>query len=136
MPHVTLGRVPDDKLHLTNLLINEIAESFHAFSLEICNIECRDEPYQKLVLTLNTGRKFRSICQRVDHFFKGNYSKPSDPHISLLYSHLHCDQIFEKTKYISQHSPENAKICEIAAIELQGGPDKWNILARKKFQDY
>lgn len=132
-PHITLGRIPDDKTDESHGIVKEIADHFHSFTFSIIDLECRTEPYQKLVLTLNPEKTFQSICKEVDRYFGGNYSKQNDPHISLLYSHLECNQLKDKEMAIGKNIPEIAEICGIALVELRGRPEEWKILAQKNF---
>jgi len=132
-PHVTLGRIPDKNMDELLRIVNKLADDFHSFTVGIRDLECRTEPYQKLVLTLNPETTFHSICKEADRCLGGNYSKQNDPHISLLYSHLDCNQIIDKEITARKNIPESAEIFGIALVELQGRPEDWKILVQRNF---
>jgi hypothetical protein len=85
------------------------------------------------VLTLNPGKVFNSICKEVDRYTGAQHSKQNDPHISLLYSHLDCNQLTDKVLAVRKKIPEIVEICALAMVELQGGPGDWKILVKKNF---
>ena len=85
------------------------------------------------MLTLNSGKVFHSICKEVDRYLGAQHSKQNDPHISLLYSHLDCNQLTDKVLAVRKKIPEIVEICGIAMVELQGGPENWKILVQKNF---
>ena len=134
-PHITLGRVPDEKLGLVSQFITEIAEKFNPVVLNTQDLQCREEPYQKLVLTLQSEKNYHELCDTFDEFFEGNHSKREDPHISLFYSYTGCDTIKNKIETIRGNIPNIVESLEIAIVELRGQPAEWNIVERIKFRD-
>ena len=88
-----------------------------------------------MVVTLEPGDVYPSLCNRIDDYLGGSYSKRKDPHISLLYSRLSCDEIILKERYARPRIPEDVEIYEIAVVALQGQPDAWKILQRNNFYD-
>jgi hypothetical protein len=133
IPHITAGRIPDDKCSRVSPILAEIAEQTTPFSLQTIDLECRKHPYQKLVITLSPHKIFHSLCTKIDNVLGGHFSKPDDPHISLLYSHLDCNQIHDSGEKTAGKIPRVVKINEIAAVELRGRPETWKVLGRKKF---
>lgn len=133
IPHITAGRIPDDKCARVSSILAEIAEQTTPFYLHTKDLECRNHPYQKLVITLSPNKKFQSLCTKIDNVLGGNFSKPEDPHISILYSRLDCNQIHDSGKVTAGKIPRAAKIYEIAAVELLGRPVTWKVLGRRKF---
>jgi 2'-5' RNA ligase len=133
IPHITAGRIPDHKCSRVSPILAEIAEQSTPFRLHTKDLECRNHPYQKLVITLSPHKKFQSLCTKIDNVLGGNFSKSEDPHISLLYSHQDCNQIHDSGEKTGGKIPRVVKINEIAAVELRGRPETWKVLGRKKF---
>lgn len=98
------------------------------------DLECRNEPYQKLVITLEPEKNYRALCDALDQFFGGRYGKHEDPHISLLYSQLSCEVIKNKTEFIDGRMPEKADIQGIAVVILHGRPGEWEITEQINFK--
>jgi 2'-5' RNA ligase len=134
-PHITLGRIPAGREAESELIIQELADTFQPFSFVVKSLECRENPYQKLVITLEHGNIFQSMCDNVDRYFNGAYSKPKDPHISLLYSRVNCGRMADKMKELEQNLPKRIAMSGLAGVELNGRPDSWNMLAQRNFKD-
>lgn len=133
VPHVTLGRVPEDKTGSVSQLTLQVAKNSEEFLMKTQDLQCRDDPYQKLVTTLCSEKNYHSFCDVADQYFGAEFSKREDPHISLLYSHLSCDTIINKTEAIKSSIPQMVDITEIAVVELLGRPEEWKIVQRINF---
>jgi len=133
-PHVTLGRVPEDKAYLVSQFLSQLESNFRSFPLKTKELQCRKEPYQKLVITLQPEKNYRALCDVLDQFFGGRYSKPEDPHISLLYSQLSCEDIKKQTDFKDGRIPEKADIQGIALVKLYGRPGEWEITKQINFK--
>lgn len=134
VPHITLGRIPENKRELASGLIHRLAKEDDPFSMETLNVQCRENPYQKLVITLQQEGKYLDLCEAADACFEEECSKRKDPHISLLYGYQDCGIIKNKIESIQSSTPQTAEVNEIAIVELNGRPVDWKIAERVEFR--
>ncbi len=127
-PHITIGKVPDlNEKQLSTALV-QIASGIRCFKIKLNNVECRDHPFQKLIVSTINPPLFAECANSIDQTLNGAFGKRDDHHISLLYSDLNCSELVQIEEILKPKLPAVVKMNRIVLVHLQGLPDEWNIV--------
>jgi len=126
-PHITIGNVPDiDSGKLTHLL-PQIADGIEPFVIQAKSVECRENPYQKLIIVLESHSRLLKVADSIDRIFGKEFGKRDDHHISILYADLHCSELSTERENLKKSFSKSFAINKIALTRLKGTPDEWEI---------
>lgn len=127
-PHITIGRVPDlNEMQLAKTL-PQITNDLKPFSITIKSVECRENPYQKLILTLGHHPQIATITDAIDQVFEGEFGKRNDHHISMLYAEIPCANVSAEKDSLRKYLSESFVINKVALVHLRGAPNEWKIV--------
>lgn len=127
-PHITLCSLPENPGTDPVQLARNLASQSESFKFETGNVVCRSAYYRKLVTELMPNSSFYEICNQADHLAGKPDSKTDDPHLSLLYSNLSCTNFTKEIHELKDQVPAFIPIFGISVVELNGGPDSWNMI--------
>lgn len=123
-PHITLSRIHDLSPETVKLNLEKIAAQQSAFILNTFSAECREKPYQKIVVPVHENHSLHGLYTTIDEVFGENFSKREDPHLSLLYSNHPCSELREIMRQI-YFEPNELHIQYITLVNLDGTPETW-----------
>ncbi|TVR16424.1 MAG: hypothetical protein EA391_08000 [Balneolaceae bacterium] len=133
-PHITIGRVPySDPVRLSSLLPS-IATGIKPLTITLHSVECRDNPYQKLIFTIKNKLQFTLAADAIDRIFEGDFGKRRDHHISVLYANISCEEFKEDKVNLKCYLSKSFLFNKIALVCLKGSPDKWRIVKACELQ--
>jgi len=128
VPHITLSKVPDIPSEKIIELTNQLSKEQTQVKVNIGEIECRPDPYRKIVLPIDDKIILDNFSNRVNQVFGGEFCKEDDFHLSLLYGSQKCAEI--DLGKIRRELPiaNELHIQKVALLDLNFTPDKWKII--------
>lgn len=133
-PHITIGRVPYSDPERLSSLIPPISSGIKFLRVVPDSVECRDNPYQKLILTIKNKHQFIVAADSIDRDFAGDFGKRDDHHISVLYKNTSCEDLEEERIYLKSYLSKPLLFNKIALVHLKGTPDEWKIVKACELQ--
>lgn len=129
LPHITLCSLPENTSTDPVQLARNLADRRESFKIDTGNVVCRSDYYRKLVIELLPNPSFYEFCNLADHLATKPISKTQDPHLSLLYSNVSCTNLSNEIPDLRDQIPAYIPIHGISVVQLNGGPDSWNIIS-------
>lgn len=129
-PHLTLGRLPADKISDEDLLKVKKEPDLGFTNRPVGDfdsLECSTTPYQNLFASLKPSAALNRAQQQLKVLISG-YIPKKEYHISLLYGNVPCDEMQGEKERISVILPEKIRFSSLRMIHLNGGPDSWTTL--------
>lgn len=135
-PHVTLSRISDSAIdtETANNTLLKLADRHTSLFLDCLTVECRDKPYQKIVIKTDDPVSLSDLHKSIDYLFGEPFSKKRDPHLSLLYNTLPCTVINKSLQPIKQALPARIHMSEISMVSLAGAPAEWKVVSTISLQ--
>ncbi len=133
-PHITIGRVPHSDPEKLTSLLPAIAAGIKSLNVAPDALECRDNPYQKLIFTIKDEHQFTGAADSIDRVFEGDFGKRDDHHISVLYANTSCENLEEEKIYLKNYLNKPLLFNKIALVHLEGSPNKWKIVKACELQ--
>ncbi|MEX0647397.1 MAG: hypothetical protein WEA56_13240 [Balneolaceae bacterium] len=125
-PHITLSDdVSSFPREEVERALEEAARLTRPFRLRCTAVVCREYPYQKIIVKIDLSDDLAEVYKTIDLVFGGSYSKKEDPHLSLLYSSLPCDNLTDSVKSTEEITTHELHVQFISLISLNGTPDVW-----------
>lgn len=130
LPHITISRVPDLSVDDLKDRVQKISKHLSPFLMDHEKIDCRIEPYQKICIQFTPNKSFKKLTEIIDQVFNGSYSKETDPHLSLMYSHVPCTKLNDLVDELKQHDfiKKPVKCQRLGLVHFSGTPSTWKLL--------
>lgn len=131
LPHITAARLPAKTPDELVNLIENVSQRIKSHSISIERVRFSSKPYQKMVIQLKVSSFFEELSQAIDTVFQEPCSK-NEFHCSLLYGYTPNHLLENEKQEILERLPDEWFARELAVILMNGGPDEWRIIHRKK----
>ncbi len=131
LPHITAARLPESTPYEISKLIDEVSQRIKNHSIFIERIRFSSKPYQKMVIQLEESSFFKELGQAIDTVFQEPISK-NEFHSSLMYGYTSKHLLENEKLEILDRLPDEWFAYELVVVLLNGGPNEWRIIHRKK----
>lgn len=126
-PHITLCHVSVEDAE-TGTSLSRFCKSVSPFQITFQNVQCRNHPYQKIVLPIQVPAGLQKVYEACKEWIPEKEIKSADPHLSLLYSSLPCSKLKEDMIQVKAKLPLEVTIQKAVLVRVSGGPDQWEII--------
>lgn len=134
LPHITLSRVAGElPLAVARDKLQQLAAGTRAFPISMKSIQCRENPYQKIVLEAEGCPPISDLAERAGQLLDQVLSPPEFPHLSLLYSHVSCARIEQELSRLNLEICKKLYIQYIALVRLESIPSEWKPVVLSPF---
>lgn len=133
-PHITLSGISDISAGDASEILPKISGRHSLFPLDCLAVECREKPYQKIIIKVRLSDPLSELHETIDQAFGGSFSKKKDPHLSLLYSNLPCNVMSDSIQQIKQKMPDKIHMKDISVVSLAGSPEEWKVQSTVSLQ--
>lgn len=132
IPHITLSSIPESAQ--TDRLV-DVLDSFasgnHSINVYTKDMVCGDPPFQRFYISLEKSEELLALSESMDlHLGKG-YARKENFHASLYYGFNSCSKIHAGLRKQGSEIPKELHIQSIALTDINGLPERWNIVYRR-----
>lgn len=129
LPHVTLARLPAVSAAGSEEWVTWIARQSPSFHITVDSAECRNHPYQKIVLPFKKPKPLDQAIHALEQKTGDKQIRREDFHFSLLYSRLPCDALRKQVGKVRFQLPLRVTIQKVAVVQLAVRPEDWTIIS-------